>query len=219
MTVPFSKAFSLSAIAAVSTMGVAIAQPAQALTVTRTTEAPQVVNTGFSTVSLDFSNNVNANTFNTSTTTLGPAGNTVALTSVPGGTISQGPRINNGVLEFRNNASPSVTFQFSDYLAYLSIQFLSFGTSTNPVIQLFRDNASVGSFTSAQLLGSTGSGNYFNFNENAVMSRFDRVVISGTGVTVDNVAYRVPTPALLPGLVGMGVAALRKRQQEESESA
>lgn len=29
----------------------------------------------------------------------------------------------------------------------------------------------------------------------------------------------IPTPALLPGLVGLGVAALRKRKQEESESA
>ncbi|MBD2112398.1 MULTISPECIES: cistern family PEP-CTERM protein [Cyanophyceae] len=36
---------------------------------------------------------------------------------------------------------------------------------------------------------------------------------SGTGVGL------VPTPALLPGLIGMGVAALRRRQQEESEVA
>jgi hypothetical protein len=219
MTFPFSKAFSLGAIAAVSATGVAIAQPAQALTMTRTTQAPQVVNTGFSTVSLDFSSNVNANTFNTSSTVLGPAGNTVTLRGFAGGDVPQGPRINNGVLALRGNANPSVTFQFSDYLAYFSVQFLSFGTSTNSVIQLFRDNASVGSFTSADLLGLTGSGDYFNFSENAVASRFNRVVISGTNVSVDNVAYRVPTPALLPGLVGMGVAALRKRQQEEGESA
>lgn len=32
-------------------------------------------------------------------------------------------------------------------------------------------------------------------------------------------AQAVPTPALLPGLVGMGVAALRKRKSEELESA
>ncbi|MBW4459923.1 MAG: PTPA-CTERM sorting domain-containing protein [Nodosilinea sp. WJT8-NPBG4] len=219
MSFSFSKAFSLSAIAAVSAMGVSVAQPAQALTMTRTTQAPQVVNTGFSTASLDFSGNVNANIFNNSSTTLGPAGNTVTLRGSAGGSVPQGPRINNGVLELRGNASPAVTFQFSDYLAYLSVQFLSFGPSTNPVIQLFRDNASVKSFTSADLLTFTGSGNYFNFSENAVSDRFNRVVISGTNVSVDNVAYRVPTPALLPGLVGMGVAALRKRQQEEGESA
>lgn len=128
-------------------------------------------------------------------------------------------KINGGVLELRGNASPSVTFQFSDYLAYFSIQFLNFGSSPNPVIELFRDNASVAAFTSAQLLGLTGSGNYFNFSENAVSSRFNRVVIAGTNVTVDNAAYRVPTPALLPGLVGMGVAALRKRKAEAEQDA
>jgi hypothetical protein len=34
-----------------------------------------------------------------------------------------------------------------------------------------------------------------------------------------NSAAPIPTPALLPGLIGMGVAALRKRGQEEGESA
>jgi hypothetical protein len=37
---------------------------------------------------------------------------------------------------------------------------------------------------------------------------------------VDHLQYGyVPTPALLPGLIGMGVAALRKKQDESSESA
>ncbi|MBW4459924.1 MAG: PTPA-CTERM sorting domain-containing protein [Nodosilinea sp. WJT8-NPBG4] len=27
----------------------------------------------------------------------------------------------------------------------------------------------------------------------------------------------IPTPALFPGFIGMGVAALRKRQQQDSE--
>lgn len=47
--------------------------------------------------------------------------------------------------------------------------------------------------------------------------------IDGTfgGTTVDGASGisnpgKVPTPALLPGLLGLGVAALRKRQQEES---
>lgn len=34
-----------------------------------------------------------------------------------------------------------------------------------------------------------------------------------------NVFYQVPTPALLPGLIGMGVAALRKRRGESDDSA
>lgn len=43
---------------------------------------------------------------------------------------------------------------------------------------------------------SSGNGNDFNFK-------------------VDNFTAAVPTPALLPGLIGMGVAALRKRQKAE----
>lgn len=35
----------------------------------------------------------------------------------------------------------------------------------------------------------------------------------------DDSSTPIPTPALLPGLIGMGVAALRKRGQEEGESA
>ncbi|WP_448597466.1 PTPA-CTERM sorting domain-containing protein [Thermoleptolyngbya sp.] len=34
--------------------------------------------------------------------------------------------------------------------------------------------------------------------------------------TPDN---RIPTPALLPGLIGMGVQMMRKRRQEEVEAA
>ncbi len=40
----------------------------------------------------------------------------------------------------------------------------------------------------------------------------DRITVTGDEVPI-------PTPALLPGLIGMGVAALRKRNQEEGDSA
>ena len=43
----------------------------------------------------------------------------------------------------------------------------------------------------------TGNGNDFNFK-------------------VDDLTASVPTPALLPGLIGMGVAAIRKRKQEDA---
>ena len=39
------------------------------------------------------------------------------------------------------------------------------------------------------------------------------------GSTFSSSVEAVPTPALLPGLVGMGLAALRKRDEEEQESA
>lgn len=38
-------------------------------------------------------------------------------------------------------------------------------------------------------------------------------------VSVTSVPAPVPTPALLPGLIGMGVAALRKRRQKQAEAA
>jgi hypothetical protein len=42
----------------------------------------------------------------------------------------------------------------------------------------------------------------------------------GPGLSHASVYYNViPTPALLPGLIGMGVAAVRKRKGEAEESA
>jgi hypothetical protein len=38
-------------------------------------------------------------------------------------------------------------------------------------------------------------------------------------ITITNVPTQVPTPALLPGLIGMGAAALRKRKQEVKAEA
>lgn len=52
-------------------------------------------------------------------------------------------------------------------------------------------------------------------------SFFIAVNTTGGGNTRDNVDFSietVPTPALLPGLVGMGVAAFRKRKSEEEET-
>ncbi len=56
-------------------------------------------------------------------------------------------------------------------------------------------------------------------------SNDDNIFFAGVNITaiagVDQPppAEAIPTPALLPGLIGMGVAALRKRGQEEGESA
>lgn len=41
--------------------------------------------------------------------------------------------------------------------------------------------------------------------------------VSGSQITASEPFTPIPTPALLPGLVGMGVAALRKRKAEEGE--
>lgn len=73
------------------------------------------------------------------------------------------------------------------------------------------------------------------FNFGPVNARYFRFDISGcpqpdpnsftfNGCGIGEVAFStssqpIPTPALLPGLIGMGVAALRKRNQEEGDSA
>lgn len=48
---------------------------------------------------------------------------------------------------------------------------------------------------------------------------FKEVESDGGGLGRTVTGRAVPTPALLPGLIGMGIAALRKRNQEEGDSA
>ncbi len=48
-------------------------------------------------------------------------------------------------------------------------------------------------------------------------SPFNSQQTSHISVYYRNGGVPIPTPALLPGLIGMGVAALRKRQQEDGE--
>ena len=57
---------------------------------------------------------------------------------------------------------------------------------------------------------------YFTWNNqgNSVNSTWATVEI--TDFNSDTTP--IPTPALLPGLIGMGVAALRKREQEQTEA-
>jgi hypothetical protein len=37
-------------------------------------------------------------------------------------------------------------------------------------------------------------------------------------LTITAVSAAIPTPALLPGVIGMGVAVLRKRKQAQAEA-
>lgn len=90
-------------------------------------------------------------------------------------------------------------------------------------------------FTMAQLLGNTapngnvivGDGNYFSFFVTDDDEIFDEVRFAdlsfsqGRGfLQVGNVAYQaIPTPALLPGLVGLAFGAIRKRKVEAEAEA
>jgi hypothetical protein len=96
-------------------------------------------------------------------------------------------------------------------------------------ISFFNGNTQVGpTFSRAQVAdafaaagfgrlpaGGLNGSTYVNFFANTGES-FNRVVFNsrGTAFESDNHAFRVvPTPALLPGLIGMGLAALRKRKE------
>jgi hypothetical protein len=65
---------------------------------------------------------------------------------------------------------------------------------------------------SGKLLGTAIGGFSANRNVNAA----GRIVTSNFSLDLD--ATPVPTPALLPGLLGLGAAALRKRKGEEVEA-
>ncbi len=223
MTFPFSKAFSLSALAAVSTLGVAIAQPAEALTVTRTNNPDLTSLAGYIPKEIKFNT---PGTTQLPQTFFSGTDDQVIITNTGSGNSS----ISGGTLNLSSsNASPrpAVTFTFSKLLPYFGVRFVNnnFGDTdaNDTVITFFNGADSVGSFTRQFLTNlsftGNGTGDYYNFNQNVVSQRFDSVVIAGKNVVLDDVAYRVPTPALLPGLVGMGVAALRKRKAEEEQEA
>lgn len=79
-----------------------------------------------------------------------------------------------------------------------------------------------------ELPGSAVNGAFLNGGSNSLIAnslnstvdgRYVFAARSGTIDPGDPDTTPIPTPALLPGLIGMGVAALRKRSQAEGESA
>jgi hypothetical protein len=109
----------------------------------------------------------------------------------------------------------SATFTFSDYLPYFGVRWSSLSNTDS--ISLYRNGTLLESFTGQYLRGLSGGGIYFNFFERDPNLRFDSVVLASVDnpSSIDNVAYQVPTPALLPGLLSLGLASWRKRQQAE----
>lgn len=92
------------------------------------------------------------------------------------------------------------------------------------VISFFRGGSLVRSFTGLQVADAlpgqqTLLSQYINFSSTDASEYFDRVELSNADLfayEVDNLSYRaIPTPALLPGLVGMGVGFLRKKRKEQ----
>jgi hypothetical protein len=88
------------------------------------------------------------------------------------------------------------------------------GTSFNPTQSVASQFTafSIGSSSSPQTLAISGFDNITQaFISSSASVNFDNVVTGS--------ATAVPTPALLPGLIGLGVAALRKRKAEAAKQA
>ena len=119
------------------------------------------------------------------------------------------------------------------YFGFLLAQ--SPNNAAQATISFFSKGASFATFTMSQLLGNSvptpnvivGNGNYFSFFVTNNSEIFDEVRFADLSTAnnagflrVDNVAYQaIPTPALLPGLVALGIGAVRKRKAEAEAEA
>jgi len=135
------------------------------------------------------------------------------------------------------NGAVSLTFDDPRGMGYFG--FLLAQTPNNAanatISFISKINDSVTTFTMAQLLGNSvptpnvivGNGNYFSFFVTNNSEIFDEVRFADLSTAnnagflrVDNVAYQaIPTPALLPGLVALGIGAVRKRKAEAEAEA
>jgi hypothetical protein len=191
------------AIATVSTATIVAVAPANALTVYRTSGGfPQT--TGFSAGAtvIDFNNLPSGPITSATFGDVNFAGSNTSATNRPNRKIQIGT---NGTAEFT----------FSDYLPYFGVRWTSLSNTDS--IALYRGDSVVRSVTGQDLRSLSGGGTYFNFFELDPTERFNRVVLASVDSPslIDNVAYRVPTPALLPGLLSLGLATWRKRQQAQ----
>ena len=164
----------------------------------------------------------------TTATPIGPGGlNGGATIQRTGNADFQGNRLRIGTAGGGpDGTSGTVSFRFDDprgmgYFGFL----LGPPSAANEVVSFFAGNSLIKSFTGPLFESVTGTGNYFNFfvtNNSEIFNRVDftRNLASGNAFHVDNVAYQaIPTPALLPGLVAMGLGIVRKRKAEANAEA
>jgi len=127
-------------------------------------------------------------------------------------------------LRLRNRAGSNVVFT-SNRSTWDSFGFEFVGRSdSNANMNIIFNLVGGGTSSTALsfLLGIAGSGNYFSFVTNPGDPTIESVSFFRTAgsIDIDNVAFRVvPTPALLPGIIGMGIAALKKRRDGELAEA
>lgn len=211
----------LSAIATVAAAATVAIAPANALTLTTTSG---VSSSESGVITIDFGDTVPDGSVVPAT------GYTSGIATYTGGGIASGSVDSQFAQPFGADgdyltlgpgaAQPTpVTITFTSLLNYFGLYWGS--VDTYNTIEFFNGATSLGLFDGLDVLnpanGSQGAGGsvYVNFFANNSSEYFNRVVLRSTEFAFesDNHAYRaIPTPALLPGLVGFGVAALRKRR-------
>lgn len=132
-------------------------------------------------------------------------------------------------------AGSNATFSFDQSQKYFGLLWGSIDADTalDNVIEFFNGATSVAKLSGLDIVNAIQGTplavtpgdrtRYVEFYKTDFTGNFfNKVVLTNSGgnyFEVDNVAYQVPTPALLPGLIGLGVAALRKRKQQAKQEA
>lgn len=114
----------------------------------------------------------------------------------------------------------SITVSFSKALDYLGFNY-GFSDASNLTAILKNGTTTLREFNESDFFSELGdsSQSHGYINLFAGDDPFDTVIFASVNnagrFEVDNIAYKekVPTPALLPGLLGMGAAALRRRKR------
>ncbi|MEA5448626.1 PTPA-CTERM sorting domain-containing protein [Leptolyngbya sp. CCNP1308] len=132
---------------------------------------------------------------------------------------------NNTYLTLGGTAEPGpVTITLPGLSNYFGLYWAS--VDAYNFIEFFKEGVSVGIFDGNDVIGGAngdqqvGGARYVNFTSSSALNYFDSIKLTSTSAAFesDNHAFReVPTPALLPGLIGLGVAALRRKQNEAVE--
>jgi hypothetical protein len=201
-------------------------QSAQAFLITRTnsptpgTLAPLALPTV-----IDFNSFSNNSSVLTTSTLIAPdTGNGQAFIQLISGAAKyQGNQLNIGT---SGNNSPggivSFTFDGTKGQGYFGLQWQN--PTVDEVISFYSGNSLIQSFTGTQVADQAigNGGNYYNFivtNNSEIFNRVDLAQVNppnGNDFQVDNVAYQqIPTPALLPGIMGIGAGIWKKRRKQE----
>jgi hypothetical protein len=218
---PLKFAITAASFAAVTTIATAIAPAAQAISLSSNTGAI----TGYASGTIDF--NSTPTTTNFTGLTQGIATLTSDVNAPNNQIVASGSNRSLAIIGSNNGGGNpgSVTFTFSNQLNFFGFQWINgnAGGLGNKVVQFFNQGVQIGNnFT----LTPPGTQRYYNFFVEPIAGNtydfFNEVRLidpagSAGNFRIDNVAFReIPTPALLPGLVGLGMATIRQRKKADA---